>query len=118
MTDNVFSSVLENFQPFLAPVVKANQLALADLEKLIAFQTNALLSYTDLCLGQLQRSATPISDPQSLQTFYANQAETASALCRKMVDDGKALFELGASFRAEFNHLLKDSLAGLMPKAG
>ncbi len=117
MTDNLFSSVLENFQPLLAPVVKANQLALADLEKLVTFQTNVLASYADLCLGQLKQSVTPISDPQNLQTFYANQAETASALCRKMVDDGKALFELGASFRAEFNNLIKDSLAGLMPKA-
>ena len=117
MTDNLFSSVLENSQPLLTPVVKANQLALADLEKLVTFQTNVLASYADLCLRQLKQSITPISDPQNLQTFYANQAETASALCRKMVDDGKALFELGASFRAEFNNLIKDSLAGLMPKA-
>ena len=117
MTDDMFSSVWENFQSLLAPVVKANQLAVADLEKLVAFQTNALASYTDLCLGQWKQATTPLSDTQSLQTFYANQAEAASALCRKMVDDGKTLFELGASFRGEFNNLIKDSLAGLMPKA-
>ena len=58
----------EQYQNFLAPVIKANKLSATNLEALVNFQMNALQSYVDMAMNRM-KSAADISDPASLQAF-------------------------------------------------
>jgi phasin family protein len=90
-------------------VVNANKLFVANLEKLVNFQMGILQSYKDMWLNQL-KAAAEITDAQGLQQFYGRQTEVASTLRQKMMDDAKALADLGTSFKADFDKLAKDSV--------
>lgn len=97
-----------------AAVVKANKLAVANTEKLVAFQMGVLRAYVDLGLSRL-KAASEVSDLKGLQAFYADQVELAKVVSQKLVADSKALTELGAGFKADFDALSKDFAAELAP---
>ena len=110
MTNDAMAKMSEQYQKFLAPVVKANKLAAANLETLVNFQMNALQAYVDMAINRM-KAAADISDPASLQTFMTSQAESIASLHRKLIDDSKVLADLTARFKAEFEKLVQDSLA-------
>lgn len=114
--NDVFAKAIEQTKPFLAPVVKSNKLAVANVEKLVALQLSSLQSYVDLGVNQLKEAA-EVSSPQSLQAFYNQQLKAAETLRQKLVEDGKALVELGVGAKAEFEALAKENLAELNSKA-
>lgn len=117
MSNDVFGKVFRQYQAFLAPVVKANRLAVANLEKLAGFQLQMLRTYSQFGLGQL-KAAADIRNPNDLQAFYAGQVDAAAALRKQLLDDGQALVDLLAGFKAEFDKLVRDSAAELANKAG
>ena len=109
MTQDAMTKMSEQYQNFLAPVIKANKLAAANLETLVNFQMSALQSYVDMAINRM-KAAADINDPASLQAFLTGQAEAAASLQRKFVEDAKILGELAARFKAEFDKLVQDSL--------
>lgn len=117
MSNELLNKVLEQSQSFVAPVVKANKLAVANLEKLVAFQLNALESYVALGLDRL-KAAAEVSDVNSLQAFVNGQVEAASVLRQKLIDDTQALVDLGTGFKAEFDKLAEENVAELNQKVG
>ena len=112
---NVFPFA-EQGQQFVAPVVKANQQAVANLEKLVNFYQGILPGYVELGLGRL-KAAAEVSDVKGLQEFVNGQVETAKVFNDKVVADGKALAELVNGFAGDYQKLAKDSVAELTPKA-
>ncbi|MFZ1324410.1 MAG: phasin family protein [Candidatus Contendobacter sp.] len=112
MSNDVMNKVSEQYQNFLAPVIKANKLSAANLETLVNFQLNALQSYVDMAITRM-KAAADITDPASLQTFMTSQAEAVASLHRKLMDDSKVLTDLTARFKADFDKLVQDSLTGL-----
>lgn len=116
MSNDKLAPVLEQSQALLAPVVKTNKLAVAQLEKLVAFQKNALPSYVDLGLERLKAAAT-VDSPQSLQDFLTGQVEAVTTLRHKLIDDAKALTELSAGFQAEISELAKENASELSNQA-
>lgn len=116
MSNDKLAPVLEQSQALLAPVVKTNKLAVAQLEKLVAFQKNALPSYVDLGLERLKAAAT-VDSPQSLQDFLTGQVEAVTTLRQKLIDDAKALTELSAGFQAEISELAKENASELSNQA-
>lgn len=115
MANARFLDTAEQYQSFLNPVVKANKLAVANLEKLVSFQVNAMQSYVELGLDWL-KAAAEVSDPKSLQAFFSGQAEAANVVRQKLLDDAKALADLNAEFTAEFDKLVRDNVAELGDK--
>ncbi|MFO1425016.1 MAG: phasin family protein [Candidatus Competibacteraceae bacterium] len=109
MTYNPTALMSEQPQNLLAPIIKANKLAAANLETLVNFQMSALQSYVDMAIGRMKVAA-EISDPASLQAFMTGQAEVIASLQRKFMEDAKTLSELTARFKAEFDQLARDSL--------
>ena len=103
MADN-FEKFFEQTKTLGAPVVKANKLAVASLEKLVALQLSTLQSYTDLTIARL-KAAAEVTDLKSLQAFAADQVELAKSLGQKLMDDAKAYADLGAGVKAEFDKL-------------
>lgn len=110
MANEVMNKMSENYQNFLAPVVKANKLSAANLETLVNFQLSALQSYVDMAIGRM-KAAADISDPTSLQSFLTSQAEAVASLHRKLMDDSKVLADLTTRFKADFDKLVQESLS-------
>ncbi|MBK8181821.1 MAG: phasin family protein [Candidatus Competibacteraceae bacterium] len=110
MANEALTKMSEQYQNFLNPVIKANKLSAANLEALVNFQMNALQSYINLAMDRM-KAAADINDPASLQTFLSSQAESISSLHQKFLGDTKALADLMAGFKAEFDKLIKDSIA-------
>ncbi|MDQ2696298.1 MAG: phasin family protein [Pseudomonadota bacterium] len=103
-------------EALVALVVKANRLAVANLEKLAEFQKDALPGYVNVPLAQL-KAAVEVTDAESAKVFANSQVEAGKALNAKLVADAKALAELLSSFVAGYNALAKDSVAEFAPKA-
>lgn len=106
----------EQAEQFVAPVVKANQQAVANLEKLVGFYQGILPGYVELGLVRL-KAAAKVSDVKDLQGFYNAQVEAAKTFNEKLVADSQALAELVNGFAGEYQKLAKDSVAELSPKA-
>lgn len=109
MANEALTKISEQYQNFLNPVVKANKLSAANLEALVNFQMNALQSYIDLAMDRMKTAAS-INDPASMQTFLTSQAEAIASLHQKFLGDTKALADLIAGFKAEFDKLIRDTL--------
>ena len=112
MTNDAMTNMSDQYQKFLAPVLKANKLAAANLETLVNFQMNALQAYVDMAINRM-KAAADISDPATLQAFMTSQAEAIASLHRKLMDDSKVLADLTARFKAEFDKLVQDSLSAV-----
>jgi len=112
MTNDAMAKMSEQYQSFLAPVIKANKLSAANLETLVNFQMNALQSYVDMAINRM-KAAADISDPASLQTFMTSQAEAIGSLHRKLMDDSKVLADLTARFKTEFDKLVQESMSAV-----
>ncbi len=108
---DLFSPLLQN-AALPAPMVKANKLLVAELERLVNFQVGVMKYYTEMVLNQL-KAAAEISDGNSLQEFVKAQADVANTIRDRMVTDAKSLTELGMGFKADFDTLAKDSAEDL-----
>ncbi|MFO7641663.1 MAG: phasin family protein [Candidatus Competibacteraceae bacterium] len=105
-----FTKMSSQYQNFLAPMIKANQLSAANLEMLVNFQMSTLQSYIDMAMTRM-KAAAEINDPPSFQAFINSQAETMAGLNQKFMDDSKALGDLMARFKTEFDKLAQESLS-------
>ena len=99
-------AVTAQVRSFAAPVVKANKLTVANLEKLVSFQSELARSYVELGLARLQ-AAVEVNDAASLKAFGESSVETGKSLVAKLQADAKALTELLNGFKAEFTSLAK-----------
>lgn len=113
---DVFSKYVENFNALPKPLIKANQLLAAELEKMSHFQMAVLQSYMDMGLNQL-KAATQVTDIKTLQDFLNSQAEMAQLLRQKMTEDAQAWADLSTGFKASFDDLAKESVIDFRPKA-
>ena len=109
-----FSPALQNAELPL-PLVKTNKLVVAELERLVNFQMGVLRYYVDMVMNQL-KAAAEISDVKSLQEFVQGQTEVAGKVRQRMMDDAKALAELGTGFKADLDALAKESTEELTVK--
>ncbi len=116
MVVDLFSKALETPQVLSEPLVKANQLFVKNLEKMLVLQMNSLKSYLDIGLNQL-KAAAEITDVNSLQDFCKRQAEIAQTVQQKLLSDAKAMTDMSARFKTEMDHLAKATLEDVLPKA-
>lgn len=116
MIVDLFSKSPVNPQTLLEPWVKTNRALAVNIEKIVAFQMNALKSYWDIQLNQM-RAAAEITDIASLRDFYKRQAEIVKMLRQKMLNDTAALSDMAARFKAELDELAQDALEEALPKA-
>ncbi len=108
MSNELINEFYARSETLLAPVVKANQLGVTVLERVVHFQLDALQSYVEIGLAQL-KAAAEVTDVEAAKAFYANQVEVAGTVRQKVVDDAKALAEIGADYKAELNSLAKEA---------
>ena len=100
-------NLLEPWKLSLTAVVKANRLAIDNLQKLSVLQMDMLRTCMDLGFARL-RAAADIKDAQDFLAFQAGQIEATMSLSEKLDDDGKALADLGDGIMAECSKLTED----------
>jgi phasin family protein len=116
MVVNLFSKALETPQVLPEPLVKANQLFVENMEKMLVFQMNALKSYLDIGLNQM-RAAAEVTDVKSFQDFCKRQSEIAQTVQYKLMRDGKAMSDMTLRFKSEMDHLTQATFLDVLPKA-
>lgn len=109
MYDEIFNKSFANADQLVEPVVKANKLAVTNIEKLVSFQMNAMQTYVDMGLEQL-KAAAEVNSPQTFQSFWSKQVEMSNVLRQKVLDDTKALVDLGNGMKDEFTKLAEDNV--------
>ena len=107
-SNELFAQAAEQYKTAVAPVVKVNQLTVAGLEKVTAFQMAALRTYLDISLARM-KAATQVDSPESLQSFIKGQVETAEVLRTKLAEDSKALTQISTEFKSQLDALAKES---------
>lgn len=109
MYDELFNKSFANAEQLVQPVIKANKLAVTNLEKLVSFQMSAMQTYVDMGMEQL-KAAAEVNSPQSFQSFWSKQVELSNVLRQKVLDDTKALVDLGNGMKDEFTKLAEDNV--------
>lgn len=112
MYEKLLAQMSEQSQKMAQPINEITTLTVDYIEKLSAFQVNAVKAYTDLGLDQL-RNMTSVKDAESLQAYVAKQREMATEMGKKVADDAKALAQLGEVFAEDIQNLAKKDLARL-----
>lgn len=111
--NNVYTDTLNNLYSqtgtFAAPVVKANQVVVNNFEKLIDLQMKSLQEYVEIGIGNM-KAAAEVDSPSALQRYFGKQSETVNVLRQKMMNDVKALTELGTTFREDMTKLTEASI--------
>lgn len=116
MVIDLFIKTLKTPQNLPEPLVKANRMFVAALEKMMIFQINALKAYMNIGLNQM-RAAAEVTDPQSFQDFCKRQTQIAQTVQYKMLHDMQALSDLNARFQTEVEGLNRATLKDVFLKA-
>jgi len=108
MQENILNAFAEQAKTMYAPMSKFNTLVVDNMEKMTEFQLNAIKSYADLGLDQMKK-ASDVKDADSMRAFTASQAEVASSLNKKIMDDAKALSDMAMDFKTQVETLMEEA---------
>jgi phasin family protein len=115
MSDNLLENFTGQFtgqaKTFYEPLAKINQLLIANLEKVAEFQMDAVKSYAELTMKQFKDLA-EVRDIESLKSYGSAQAEVASTIGKKIMEDLKTLTEMGGEFKAEVEKVISAARTG------
>ena len=90
MQDNIINAFAEQAKSMYAPLTKLNTLMVDNMEKMTEFQLTTIKSYAELSIDQMKK-AVEIKDAESLRSFSSAQAELASTVNKKIMEDAKIL---------------------------
>src|SRR5690554_340413 len=88
MQDNILNAFAEEAKSFNTLFTKLNSLFVENVEKITELHFQALKTYTDLGINQ-QKKAAKIKDADSARAFTPAQAEAATPINKKVVEDAK-----------------------------
>ncbi|WP_419810977.1 phasin family protein [Bacterioplanoides sp.] len=108
MQENILNAFAEQAKTMYSPMSKFNSLFVENMEKMTEFQLNAIKSYADLSLEQMKK-ASEIKDADTMRTFSASQAEVASSLNKKIMDDAKAMSDMAMDFKSQVETLMEEA---------
>ncbi len=110
MENNQFEKTAEQFSQFMEPANKLNTVMMDHLSKLVEFQLNTAKSYGEMTLNNL-KGMTEINDLESLKEYAGGQKQFAGDLSRRVMDDLKALAEMGSELKDEVEKVFSEDTA-------
>ena len=116
MSENYAEILKVQGEKLVAPVVKLNQLNVANLEKLTALQLASLSSLTDLGVAQL-KAMVEVRDVDGAKVVAEQQAEYVRTVGEKLVADGKAVVELAKVYSADVQKIAQEGADAVVVKA-
>lgn len=108
MQESILNAFTEQAKTMYAPMAKFNSMFVENMEKMTDFQLNAIKTYAEMGLEQM-KSATDVKDADSLRTFTAAQAETVSALNKKIMEDAKAFSDMAMDFKTQVESIMEEA---------
>lgn len=108
MQDNIINAFAEQAKSMYAPLTKLNSLMVDNMEKMTEFQLTTIKSYAELSIDQMKK-AVEIKDAESLRSFSSAQAEVASTVNKKIMEDAKTLSDLANDFKGQVESIWKDA---------
>lgn len=108
MQENILNAFAEQAKSMYAPLSKFNSLFVENMEKMTEFQLNAIKTYAEMGMEQMKKAA-EVQDADSMRNFTAAQAETASALNKKVMEDAKALSDMALEFKTQVEGLMEEA---------
>lgn len=108
MQENILNAFAEQAKTMYSPMTKFNSLIVDNMEKMTEFQMNAIKSYADLGIEQMKKAA-DVKDAESMQAFTAAQAEVASGLNKKIMDDAKAMSDMAMDFKTQVEGIMEEA---------
>ncbi len=108
MYEELFGKLYGQNQMYVAPVMKANKIAVDNFEKLVAMQMANMEYFVNLGMAQI-KSAVEVDSPKAMQDYFGKQMETAEAVREKLLDNTQKLVEIGTDMKDEFTKLAQES---------
>lgn len=108
MQESILNAFTEQAKTMYAPLAKFNSLFVENMEKMTDFQLNAIKTYAEMGLDQMKKAA-DIKDADTMRTFTANQAEAASALNKKIMEDAKAFSDMAMEFKTQVETIMEEA---------
>ncbi|UZE97846.1 phasin family protein [Alkalimarinus alittae] len=108
MNDSLIENLTSQATAFYGPMGKINALMMSNIEKVAEFQLGAMKSYAELAMKQVKQVA-EVRDLESLKTFGTSQSEVASEISKKIVEDMKALGEMGVEFKSQIEEIVSEA---------
>lgn len=108
MQENILNAFAEQAKSLYAPLTKFNGIYVENIEKITELQLNALKTYAEFGIDQLKKAA-EIRDVEDARAFTASQAEAASTLNKKILDDAKAFSEIANSFKEQVESVVTEA---------
>jgi len=108
MNENLVESLTTQAKSLYGPMGKINALMIANVEKIAEFQLGAVKSYAELAMKQVKQ-VSEVRDIEGLKDFGTTQSEMASELGEKVMEDMKALGEIGMEFKAGVDEIITEA---------
>ena len=108
MQESILNAFTEQAKTMYAPMAKFNSLFVENMEKMTEFQLNAIKSYSEMGMEQMKKAA-DVQDADSMRSFTATQAESASALNKKIMEDAKALSDMAMDFKTQVETIMEEA---------
>ena len=99
---------LPNIDALIAPYKALNDLAQANVEKLVALQTKNFTKYSEMALNSV-KEASALTDMEQSQAYLAKQAELNKKVAEDMAADLKAVAEMSQAYAAEAQKVVAES---------
>ena len=96
---------------YVAPVRELNELAIDNIEKVVALQIKRLEETTRIGVDQL-KGAAAVKDVDGFKVYLGGCAELMRTMTEKAVEDARTAFELGNAYHTEAQRIFKDALNG------
>jgi phasin family protein len=99
----------EQFEKYITPVRELNNLAIANLEKLMDLQVKYIEDSVKVGLEQL-KTASSINDVEGFKNYITTQVAVSKQLTERAIEDGRTVAELGNTYATEVQKVVKDVL--------
>ncbi len=112
MNTDILATVTEQSKSFMAPVQKLNTIAIANTEKLLAFQTASLQKYAQLGMAQW-KAAAQVNDAESLMAYLTAQGARMTDVGNQVIADAKQAYQLGMALLSEAQKVTQENVASV-----
>ena len=109
MYPNIFPMFIDQSKSFMPPVQKLKDLAIANVEKLVAFQVESVRSYADLGVAQW-KEASKVNDPESFMDYLAKKSEHMFRVGDQAMADANKACQLGVDFVSDSQKMAQESV--------
>ena len=116
MSNEFLNTLTEANKPVVEAVRELNKLTVASLEKAVNLQLASAKTYAETVLANL-KAGVEVVDVKSAQDYASRQSEIAKGVYEKLVNDGKALTEIGTQYNTDVAKLVRGRVETALKKA-